>query len=224
MRLYWYDFKECPYQEECWDEYDKFHGCTKDYQGMSRFTPYCEPSEKCLKHINQNEINNNNNKEGDVKMTNNNTNMNFMSGLGMKTSDKLALSMNGGIVVKRADGNYVGYNYETGELVNQMQFVIPNTSNMIFIMPSTEVNSKDMVEVNNKFYAVLKANEDKSIDVVDIEDGTKKTLISETNPFGIKFYMKVMTFMNPMMTFNGENNMFQQMMNMQMFSQFFKRD
>lgn len=40
----------CRHREECWDEYDKFDGCTKDYNGIGRFTPECKPTLECEKY------------------------------------------------------------------------------------------------------------------------------------------------------------------------------
>jgi hypothetical protein len=39
--------ENCPYLSQCWDEYDKFDGCTLNGHN-GRFTDVCEPKTSCL--------------------------------------------------------------------------------------------------------------------------------------------------------------------------------
>lgn len=74
----------------------------------------------------------------------------------IKTGD-VATTMNGGLAVKRKDGEWVSFDPITQTIVNQNGFVIESTSKMIMLMPTQfdAISTGDIIKSKETYYHVV---------------------------------------------------------------------
>lgn len=128
------------------------------------------------------------NKEKKVKEE---TNMfsNLGSSFGKIGSDQFRLSING-LAVKGKDGKYVTFNPETRELVEVTTGFFDDMKDLLFLMPTTELEVGDIILHQNKPYYIT-VSKDNVVKGIDFEDAIESTLVPKTNVFGMKYYTKV---------------------------------
>lgn len=119
------------------------------------------------------------------------TNMfsNLGSSFGKIGSDQFRLSING-LAVKGKDGKYVTFNPETRELVEVTTGFFDDMKDLLFLMPTTELEVGDIIIHQNKPYYIT-VSKDNVVKGVDFEDAIESTLVPKTNVFGMKYYTKV---------------------------------
>lgn len=119
------------------------------------------------------------------------TNMfsNLGSSFGKIGSDQFRLSING-LAVKGKDGKYVTFNPETRELVEVTTGFFDDMKDLLFLMPTTELEVGDIILHQNKPYYIT-VSKDNVVKGVDFEDAIESTLVPKTNVFGMKYYTKV---------------------------------
>lgn len=119
------------------------------------------------------------------------TNMfsNLGSSFGKIGSDQFRLSING-LAVKGKDGKYVTFNPETRELVEITTGFFDDMKDLLFLMPTTELEVGDIIIHQNKPYYIT-VSKDNIVKGIDFEDAIESTLVPKTNVFGIKYYTKV---------------------------------
>lgn len=153
-----------------------------------------------------------NNKKGGVKMNK----LNKMFGeFGKVNEGEVALTITGGVAVKRKNGDYVRFNTETEQIENQMDIVLGEASDMLFAMPVQEVQAGDIIKVRSGYFQVLNVLDNNNLRVADIKNGVRKTIIKEVNLFGMGFWTKIVSLFNMNGT-NGANGGFNPMMLMLM--------
>lgn len=140
----------------------------------------CDTKEKC-EAVKEN-------KEEKVKEE---TNMfsNLGSSFGKIGSDQFRLSING-LAVKGKDGKYVTFNPETRELVEVTTGFFDDMKDLLFLMPTTELEVGDIILHQNKPYYIT-VSKDNVVKGIDFEDAIESTLVPKTNVFGMKYYTKV---------------------------------
>ena len=126
----------------------------------------------------------------------------FNEKFGKVRGNQLALSYDGKIAVKNGNEDYVRYNAETSTVENIKDFVM-NNNKFFFIMPVTEVSEGDIIKYNDGFYQVTKVNE-ANIAAINLKNSTMATIVRETI-FGMQFYAKVISLIDPS-TFGKDNN------------------
>lgn len=126
----------------------------------------------------------------------------FNEKFGKVRGNQLALSYDGKIAVKNGNEDYVRYNAETSTVENIKDFVM-NNNKFFFIMPVTEVAEGDIIKYNDGFYQVTKVNE-ANIAAINLKNSTMATIVRETI-FGMQFYAKVISLIDPS-TFGKDNN------------------
>lgn len=119
------------------------------------------------------------------------TNMfsNLGSSFGKIGSDQFRLSING-LAVKGKDGKYITFNPETRELVEVTTGFFDDMKDLLFLMPTTELEVGDIILHQNKPYYIT-VSKDNIVKGIDFEDAIESTLVPKTNVFGIKYYTKV---------------------------------
>lgn len=119
------------------------------------------------------------------------TNMfsNLSSSFGKIGSDQFRLSING-LAVKGKDGKYVTFNPETRELVEVTTGFFDDMKDLLFLMPTTELEVGDIIIHQNKPYYIT-VSKDNVVKGIDFEDAIESTLVPKTNVFGMKYYTKV---------------------------------
>lgn len=119
------------------------------------------------------------------------TNMfsNLGSSFGKIGSDQFRLSING-LAVKGKDGKYVTFNPETRELVEVTTGFFDDMKDLLFLMPTTELEVGDIILHQNKPYYIT-VSKDNVVKGIDFEDAIESTLVPKTNVFGMKYYTKV---------------------------------
>lgn len=119
------------------------------------------------------------------------TNMfsNLGSSFGKIGSDQFRLSING-LAVKGKDGKYVTFNPETRELVEVTTGFFDDMKDLLFLMPTTELEVGDIIIHQNKPYYIT-VSKDNIVKGIDFEDAIESTLVPKTNVFGMKYYTKV---------------------------------
>ena len=119
------------------------------------------------------------------------TNMfsNLGSSFGKIGSDQFRLSING-LAVKGKDGKYVTFNPETRELVEVTTGFFDDMKDLLFLMPTTELEVGDIIIHQNKPYYIT-VSKDNVVKGIDFEDAIESTLVPKTNVFGMKYYTKV---------------------------------
>ena len=119
------------------------------------------------------------------------TNMfsNLGSSFGKIGSDQFRLSING-LAVKGKDGKYITFNPETRELVEVTTGFFDDMKDLLFLMPTTELEVGDIIIHQNKPYYIT-VSKDNIVKGIDFEDAIESTLVPKTNVFGMKYYTKV---------------------------------
>lgn len=119
------------------------------------------------------------------------TNMfsNLGSSFGKIGSDQFRLSING-LAVKGKDSKYVTFNPETRELVEVTTGFFDDMKDLLFLMPTTELEVGDIIIHQNKPYYIT-VSKDNVVKGIDFEDAIESTLVPKTNVFGMKYYTKV---------------------------------
>ena len=119
------------------------------------------------------------------------TNMfsNLGSNFGKIGSDQFRLSING-LAVKGKDGKYITFNPETRELVEVTTGFFDDMKDLLFLMPTTELEVGDIILHQNKPYYIT-VSKDNVVKGIDFEDAIESTLVPKTNVFGMKYYTKV---------------------------------
>ena len=119
------------------------------------------------------------------------TNMfsNLGSSFGKIGSDQFRLSING-LAEKGKDGKYVTFNPETRELVEVTTGFFDDMKDLLFLMPTTELEVGDIILHQNKPYYIT-VSKDNVVKGIDFEDAIESTLVPKTNVFGMKYYTKV---------------------------------
>ena len=119
------------------------------------------------------------------------TNMfsNLGSSFGKIGSDQFRLSING-LAVKGKDGKYITFNPETRELVEVTTGFFDDMKDLLFLMPTTELEVGDIILHQNKPYYIT-VSKDNVVKGIDFEDAIESTLVPKTNVFGMKYYAKV---------------------------------
>lgn len=111
---------------------------------------------------------------------------------------EVAITMNGGLAVRRADGDYVSYDANSGKIVNSMKFVINNdtVNKFIFLMPMAQLQVGDIIK-NNKTYYYVREIYDGGVKVISFNSGAHSNMVEETNiMFGTTLYSKVVSLFN----------------------------
>lgn len=111
---------------------------------------------------------------------------------------EVAVTMNGGLAVKRADGDYVSYDPISGKIMNMMQFVINNESisKFIFLMPMAQLQAGDIIK-NNKTYYYVREIYNGGVKVISLNSGAYSNIVEEQNIiFGTTMYSKVISLFN----------------------------
>lgn len=126
----------------------------------------------------------------------------FNEKFGKVRGNQLALSYDGKIAVKNGNEDYVRYNAETSTVENIKDFVM-NNNKFFFILPIAEVAEGDIIKYNDGFYQVTKVNE-ANIAAINLKNSTMATIVRETI-FGMQFYAKVISLIDPS-TFGKDNN------------------
>lgn len=156
----------------------------------------------------------NNKKQSNNNMSNNTTNnttpvnmfgsiaSTFASMLGKLEPDMVRLTFNGGIAVKTKNG-YKTYDVAKKKAVNMDSLVMPDMSAFL-LLPSTKVNSGDIILRDGAFYSIISVNEATNELVgYNYESGKKETLVRETHCFlgNTYFYSKLFS---PILSFFGD--------------------
>lgn len=157
----------------------------KDLLGNTENDMTCE---KCCDTERKCTVAEENKKEKKVKEE---TNMfsNLGSSFGKIGSDQFRLSING-LAVKGKDGKYVTFNPETRELVEVTTGFFDDMKDLLFLMPTTELEVGDIILHQNKPYYIT-VSKDNVVKGIDFEDAIESTLVPKTNVFGMKYYTKV---------------------------------
>lgn len=144
--------------------------------------------EKCCDTERKCEVAEENKEEKKVKEE---TNMfsNLGSSFGKIGSDQFRLSING-LAVKGKDGKYITFNPETRELVEVTTGFFDDMKDLLFLMPTTELEVGDIILHQNKPYYIT-VSKDNVVKGIDFEDAIESTLVPKTNVFGMKYYTKV---------------------------------
>jgi len=113
------------------------------------------------------------------------------------TGDKFGLTMGGKTAVKRSNGEFVIYNFETETIENQADFVLKDEdlTKMFILMPTLGSNlvAGDLILNKETFYTVTGQNKGK-ITAVNMNTSANSSISKETNIiFGEKMYKKVVS-------------------------------
>lgn len=159
--------------------------------------------------------------------TNTNTGGNTMKNLfgnmqfGKYEGDALKVSVKG-LAVKSGNEYHV-YDEKTNDITNIANFILG--MDCLFLMPVAikEIAKGDVVQHKEKF-VIVKNIEGTEITVVDVEDGSVKTIIPTKSMFGFNFYTKVLNPMGNMVGTADENNPFGNMMPFLLMSEMGQKD
>ena len=114
---------------------------------------------------------------------------NLGSSFGKIDSKQFRLSING-LTVLGKDDKYYTFNPDTRELVEVTTGFFDDMKDLLFLMPTTELEVSDIILHQGKPYYITKVSEN-TVKGVDFEDAVESVLIPKTNVFGIKYYTKV---------------------------------
>ena len=124
------------------------------------------------------------------------------------------LSMNGGIAVKTSSG-YKTYNIKTNKLTQCSNFVLDGFDSMFFVIPTNKVEKGDIIIVNGKPKAIIKASKDE-FTAINYETGVVETQLPERHVFmgNTYFYGKIVSLFSGELLRGkkGVNNVLQFMM------------
>jgi hypothetical protein len=167
---------------------DIFLKLNKDYAELYSF--HLELKKSIQEKQNQPVVKETNKNNGGTSMFNMN---NLFGEFGKIENGSVALTFSGQIAVRRNDNEYVRYNKETQTMENQMDMVLKEASDLIFILPINSVEVDDIIKHKETYYQILEIMNNGGLKAVNIKDGSKKTIIKETNIMGISFYYKVIS-------------------------------
>lgn len=108
---------------------------------------------------------------------------------GKINSNQFRLSING-LAVRGNDGKYYTFNPETKELVEVSTGFFDDMRDLLFLMPTTELEVGDVILHQDKPYFITSVKEG-NIKGIDFEGAIENVLIPKTNVFGMKYYTKV---------------------------------
>lgn len=114
---------------------------------------------------------------------------NLGSSFGKIDSRQFRLSING-LTVLGKDDKYYTFNPDTRELVEVTTGFFDDMKDLLFLMPTTELEVSDIILHQGKPYYITKVSEN-TVKGIDFEDAVESVLIPKTNVFGIKYYTKV---------------------------------
>ena len=114
---------------------------------------------------------------------------NLGSSFGKIDSRQFRLSING-LTVLGKDDKYYTFNPDTRELVEVTTGFFDDMKDLLFLMPTIELEVSDIILHQGKPYYITKVSEN-TVKGVDFEDAVESVLIPKTNVFGIKYYTKV---------------------------------
>lgn len=114
---------------------------------------------------------------------------NLGSSFGKIDSRQFRLSING-LTVLGKDDKYYTFNPDTRELVEVTTGFFDDMKDLLFLMPTTELEVSDIILHQGKPYYITKVSEN-TVKGVDFEDAVESVLIPKTNVFGMKYYTKV---------------------------------
>lgn len=181
--------------------------------------------EPWLKWVRSAKKNKSNNKKSNTtknkKSSNNNDNMNnkninttpatvnmfesltatFANMLGTLEPDMVRMTFNGNVAVKTTKG-YKTYDVAKKKAVNMDSLVMPDMSAFL-LLPSTKVNSGDIILRDGTFYSIISVdNTTNELVGYNYESGKKETLVKETHCFlgNTYFYSKLVS---PVLSFFG---------------------
>jgi len=130
--------------------------------------------------------------------------------------NSVALTISGQIAVKRNENEYIRYDKENEVMENQLDMVMKDASDFIYIFPVNEVNVDDIIKYQQTYYQILDILGNGSLKAVNIKNGSKKTILKETNLLGLSFYYKVTCLFTDNETKNNTLNGIDPMMLMMM--------
>lgn len=108
---------------------------------------------------------------------------------GKLNGNQFRLSING-LAVRGKDGKYVTFNPDTRELVEVTTGFFDDMKDLLFVMPTTELEVGDIILHQNKPY-YISAVADNVVKGIDFEEAVESTLVPKTNVFGMKYFTKV---------------------------------
>lgn len=148
----------------------------------------------------QKETKNQTNKKERTEENNMKNNLSAIFGetVGKITDGMVAITFNGEVAIKRNEDEYVRFNAATNTIENQMDFVMKEAGEFLFLLPVNEVQAGDVIKKNNTYYQVIGEGKTGGLTVVGIKTGTKKNLIKETNIMGFNFFFKVVNLFGAM--------------------------
>lgn len=113
----------------------------------------------------------------------------FGNSFGKINSNQFKISING-LTVRNKEGKYVTFNPETRELIEVTTGFFDDMNDLLFLMPTMELEIGDIILHQGKPYYITSTREG-NIKGIDFEDAVESVLIPKTNVFGMKYYTKV---------------------------------
>jgi len=191
VKIYYYDDDED-------SEYYELRNESERYVTLEKLTEYQVKTMLNISTAEKSKTTKLNKEKDDEKMIKNNLFKEF----GPITDDSVTLTLSGQIAVKINENEYMRYNTETKTMENQMDLVIKEASELIYIMPVNSVEIGDIIKNKESYYQILEIEPSGNLKTVKIKDGSKKTMIKETNILGFSFYYKVISLFSG----DGMNN------------------
>lgn len=119
----------------------------------------------------------------------------FNFDFGPVKGDNIRMSMYG-LAVKNRDGNYVAWD-KVNENIMNVDILNFNGDGLIYKMPVAIKDIKDGdIVIHNKVPMFVLEVFDKSLDVIDIYSGERKSIILSRSPFGFDFATKVISLID----------------------------
>lgn len=113
----------------------------------------------------------------------------FGNSFGKINFNQFKISING-LTVRNKEGKYVTFNPETRELIEVTTGFFDDMNDLLFLMPTMELEIGDIILHQGKPYYITSTREG-NIKGIDFEDAVESVLIPKTNVFGMKYYTKV---------------------------------
>lgn len=147
-------------------------------------------------HLNNNYITNTYiNSETTKKENNKMDNKIFNFDFGPVKGDNIRMSMYG-LAVKNRDGNYVAWD-KVNENIMNVDILNFNGDGLMYKIPVAIKDIKDGdIVIHNKVPMFVLEVFDKSLDVIDIYSGERKSIILSRSPFGFDFATKVISLID----------------------------
>lgn len=114
--------------------------------------------------------------------------------IGKYTGTQLKVSMKG-LAIRTAEQEYHAYDHDTKDITDVSDFTMD--MDMLYLMPVgfKDIKVGDVIQHKQRFVIVIELMGNDRLKVVDVYDGSEKTVIPTKNIFNFNFYTKVM---NPM--------------------------